>query len=132
MRSCCARMMKLVDIPDLKSGGFGRAGSIPAPGTSISRQIPRLYLALSIQYLAPLGMTANALSLALRVPAPRINDIVRERRAITPDTALRLARYFDKTPEFWLNLQSTFDLKQAEQKIGQTIQREIQPMAVAA
>lgn len=114
--------MKLVDIPDLKSGGFGRAGSIPAPGTSISRQIPRLYLALSIQYLASLGMTANALSLALRVPAPRINDIVRERRAITPDTALRLARYFDTTPEFWLNLQSTFDLKKEEQMLGQTIQ----------
>lgn len=84
------------------------------------------------EYLVPLGMTANALSLALRVPAPRINDIVRERRAITPDTALRLARYFDTTPEFWLNLQSAFDLKRAEQKLGQTIQREIQPMAVAA
>jgi addiction module HigA family antidote len=64
--------------------------------------------------------------------APRINDIVRERRAITPDTALRLARYFDTTPEFWLNLQSTYDLKQAEQALGHTIRHEVSPMAVAA
>ena len=51
------------------------------------------------EYLVPLGMSAHALAIALRVPAPRINDIVRERRGITPDTALRLARYFGTTPE---------------------------------
>lgn len=84
------------------------------------------------EFLAPLGMSANALSMALRVPAPRVNDIVRERRAITPDTALRLARYFDTTPEFWLNLQSTYDLKQAEQALGHIIRQEVSPMAVAA
>lgn len=50
--------------------------------------------------LAPLGMSAHALAMALRVPAPRINDIVRERRTVTPDTALRLARYFDTTAQF--------------------------------
>ena len=65
------------------------------------------------EYLAPLEMSAHALSMALHVPAPRIHDIVRERRAITPDTALRLARYFDTTAQFWLNLPSSFDLKQA-------------------
>ncbi len=65
------------------------------------------------EYLAPLEMSAHALSMALHVPAPRIHDIVRERRAITPDTALSLARYFDTTAQFWLNLQSSFDLKQA-------------------
>ncbi|MFO7748423.1 MAG: HigA family addiction module antitoxin [Orrella sp.] len=84
------------------------------------------------EFLAPLGMSANALSMALRVPAPRVNDIVRERRAITPGTALRLARYFDTTPEFWLNLQSTYDLKQAEQALGHIIHQEVSPMAVAA
>ena len=84
------------------------------------------------EFLVPLGLSANALSMALRVPATRINDIVRQRRAITPDTALRLGRYFDTTPEFWLNLQSTYDLKQAEQAIGQTIRQEVCPMAVAA
>ena len=66
------------------------------------------------EYLAPLGMSAHALSMALHVPAPRIHDIVRERRAVTPDTALRLARYFNTTALFWLNLQRSFDVKHAE------------------
>lgn len=79
------------------------------------------------EYLVPLEMSAHALSMALHVPAPRIHDIVRERRAITPDTALRLARYFDTTAQFWLNLQSSFDLKQAEDNIGKLIQQEIRP-----
>ena len=70
------------------------------------------------EFLAPLGMSANALAMALHVPAPRIDDIVRERRAVTPDTALRLARYFDTTAQFWLNLQSSFDLKRAESETG--------------
>ena len=84
------------------------------------------------EYLAPLEMSAHALSMALHVPAPRIHDIVRERRAITPDTALRLARYFDTTAQFWLNLQSSFDLKQAEDNIGKLIQQEIIPHAKRA
>ena len=77
------------------------------------------------EFLVPLGMSAHALALELKVPAPRINDIVRERRAITPDTALRLARYFGTTPQFWMNLQTSFDLKSAEIKIGSKIAHEI-------
>ena len=84
------------------------------------------------EYLAPLGMSAHALAMALHVPAPRINDIVRERRTLTPDTALRLSRYFDTTAQFWLNLQSTFDLKQAEREIGCRITEEVRPMQRAA
>jgi addiction module HigA family antidote len=84
------------------------------------------------EYLAPLQMTPHALAMALRVPAPRINDIVRERRAITPDTALRLARYFNTTAQFWLNLQSSFDLKQTESEAGRKIAAEIRPMVQAA
>ena len=84
------------------------------------------------EYLVPLQMTAHALAMALRVPAPRINDIVRERRAVTPDTALRLARYFDTTAQFWLNLQSSFDLKQAENEAGRKIAAEVRPRAQAA
>jgi addiction module HigA family antidote len=84
------------------------------------------------EFLAPLQMSANALAMALHVPAPRINDIVRERRAVTPDTALRLARYFDTTAQFWLNLQSTFDLKLAEQDSGARIADEVRPMERAA
>jgi antitoxin HigA-1 len=73
----------------------------------------------------PLGMSAHALAIELRVPAPRINDIVRERRAITPDTALRLARYFGTTPQVWMNLQTSYDLKFAEIKIGSKIAAEV-------
>lgn len=81
------------------------------------------------EYLVPLGMTAHALAIALRVPAPRINDIVRERRGVSPDTALRLARYFGSTPEFWLNLQSSHDLKLAAADLGAAINKEVLPMA---
>ena len=84
------------------------------------------------EFLVPLGMSANALAMALHVPAPRINDIVRERRTVTPDTALRLSRYFDTTAQFWLNLQSAFDLKQAERETGGRIAEEVRPMQRAA
>ena len=77
------------------------------------------------EFLVPLGVNAHALAMALKVPAPRINDIVRERRSITPDTALRLARYFGTTPQFWLNLQASFDLKIAERELGSRIEREV-------
>jgi addiction module HigA family antidote len=66
----------------------------------------------------------------LRVSAPRINDIVREKRAISVDTALRLARYFGTTAQFWLNLQTSYDLKMAQKNV-ETIQREVLPMRVA-
>jgi antitoxin HigA-1 len=84
------------------------------------------------EYLAPLEMTPHALAIELRVPAPRINDIVRERRAVTPDTALRLARYFGTTAQFWLNLQSSFDLKHAESELGKRINQEVRPLQQAA
>ena len=77
------------------------------------------------EFLVHPGMSAHALAMELRVPAPRINDIVRERRAITPDTALRLSRYFGTTPQFWMNLQTSYDLKFAEIKIGSKIAAEV-------
>lgn len=77
------------------------------------------------EFLIPLGLSAHALAVELKVPAPRINDIVRERRSITPDTALRLARYFGTTPQFWMNLQASFDLKTAELTVGQKIAAEV-------
>ncbi len=80
-------------------------------------------------YLVDLDMSANALAKALKVPAPRINDIVRERRGISADTALRLARYFDTTPQFWLNLQTAYDLRVAESAAGRKIAREVLPKA---
>ena len=81
------------------------------------------------EFLLPLGMSANALSIALRVPAPRVNDIVLERRAITPDTALRLARYFGGDAQSWMNLQIAYVLRRAEQMSGELTSREIQPPA---
>jgi len=83
------------------------------------------------EFLVPLGVNAHALAMELKVPAPRINDIVRERRSITPNTALRLARYFGTTPQFWLNLQTTYDLKIAEREIGSKIEREVHTRLVA-
>ena len=81
------------------------------------------------EFLEPLGLTAYALAQALRVPPPRVNEIVRERRGVSPDTALRLARHFGTTPQFWLNLQASFDLKIAMREAGAKIEREVEPRA---
>jgi addiction module HigA family antidote len=83
------------------------------------------------EFLTPLGISAHALAMELKVPAPRINEVVRERRAITPDTALRLARYFGTTPQFWLNLQTSYDLKIAEREVGSKIAKEVHSRLVA-
>lgn len=80
-------------------------------------------------YLVPLGMSANALAKALHVPTPRINDIVRKRRGITADTAMRLARYFGGDARSWLNLQAAYDLRVAEIENAKRIEREITPAA---
>jgi len=80
-------------------------------------------------YLAELGMSVNALAKALKVPTPRLNDVVRERRGVSADTALRLARYFDTTPEFWMSLQVAYDLRVAQALVGRKIAREVAPKA---
>lgn len=83
------------------------------------------------EYLKPLGMSANALARAIRVTPNRITAILADGnpRALSPDTALRLARYFRTTPEFWINLQSAYDLSVARQQVGATIEAEVQPIA---
>ncbi|HTB91502.1 MAG TPA: HigA family addiction module antitoxin [Candidatus Sulfotelmatobacter sp.] len=80
------------------------------------------------EFLAPLGLSMNRLALDLRVPVTRIAEIVRERRGITPDTALRLARYFNTSARFWLNLQTAYDLEVAEDELAQSIDREVSPV----
>ena len=65
------------------------------------------------EFLLPLGLTAHALAMALHVPAPRINDVVRERRAVTADTALRLAKYFGTSAEFWMGRLADLDMATA-------------------
>lgn len=86
---------------------------------------------LRSEFLDPLGMSVNALALALRVPAPRINDVVRGKRAISADTALRLERYFGASAQFWLNLQIAYDLRVATAAAGEQIAREIEPLPEA-
>lgn len=78
-------------------------------------------------FLEPLNMSANALAIALRLPAPRINDIIREKRAITPETAVRLAKYFGTTAQYWMNWQSAYDLKIAAEKEAKALS-EIIPL----
>jgi len=77
--------------------------------------------------LAARGLTANALALKLRVPANRISDIVRGRRALTAETALRLGRYFGTGAKFWVDLQAAHDLAVAERDHGATVEREVDP-----
>jgi addiction module HigA family antidote len=80
-------------------------------------------------YLKPLGLSANALAQALKVPASRINDIVLERRGITVDTAMRLVRYFGGDVQSWMNLQTAYEIKVAEQALAKKIKDEVQPIA---
>ena len=78
-------------------------------------------------FLKPIGMSANALAKALRVPAPRINDVVRGRRGVSADTAMRLARYFGGDARSWLNLQTAHDLRVAEISNAKRVAREVSP-----
>jgi addiction module HigA family antidote len=80
-------------------------------------------------FLLPLRLSANALALALRVPVTRISEIVRERRGITAETALRLARYFGTTPDFWMKMQMSYDLALAHRNSMARIEVEIFPAA---
>lgn len=87
---------------------------------------------LSEDFMKPYGLSMNRLALDLRVPVTRIADIVAERRGISPDTALRLARYFKTSPQFWLNLQTKHDLEVAEDERLAEIERDVRPMPTAA
>jgi addiction module HigA family antidote len=93
------------------------AGPAPHPGEVLKDE------------LEARGMTAHALALALRLPASRISQIVRGRRAITPETALRLARYFGGSPGIWLRLQVAYDLSRAETELADKIAAEVTPAA---
>ncbi len=84
---------------------------------------------LSEEFLDPLGMSVNALAMALRVPATRIGAIVKGERSVTADTALRLARFFGTSPELWMNLQAMHDLTKARRESGRAIARDVRPRA---
>jgi len=103
-----------IDFSDIDSGE--RIRSVH-PGEVLRRE-----------FLEPLGKSVNALALALRVPTPRINDVVLGKRAVSVDTALRLERYFGASARFWLNLQIGYDLGVASEGAGEQIAREIEPL----
>ena len=81
------------------------------------------------EFMRPLELSANALATELRVPATRISAIIKGRRGVTADTALRLSRYFGTTPEFWINLQAAYELSVARAETGDVIARDVRPRA---
>ena len=93
------------------------------------RQLPPVHPGeiLRDEFLTPMGISVYRLARAIKVSRPRLNDIVLGRRGVTTDTALRLGRYFGMTPEFWINLQTRYDLDIAERTIRRRIEREIEP-----
>jgi len=82
------------------------------------------------EFMKPLRLSMNKLAMDLRVPVTRIGEIVHERRGITADTALRLARYFKNTPEFWMNLQTWYDLEVAKDECEDKIRRDVTPLQI--
>jgi antitoxin HigA-1 len=87
---------------------------------------------LRAEFMEPLRLSMNRLAIDLHVPVTRVAEIVHERRGITPDTALRLARYFNTSASFWLNLQTAYDLEVAQDRLSRTIEREVRPASSAA
>lgn len=87
---------------------------------------------LQQEFMGPLGLSMNRLALDLRVPPTRISAIIHGERSITPDTALRLARYFDTTPRFWMNLQVDYDLEVAAARKLEKVRRDVQPKEAAS
>lgn len=96
-----------------------------------SKRLPPIHPGeiLREDFMGPLGISMNKLALDLRVPVTRIAEIVHERRGITPDTALRLGRYFDTSARFWLNAQAAYDLEVAQDELRGTVEREVRPRA---
>ena len=97
----------------------------PSTGWNLRRVTTHPGVMLREEFLVPLCISQNALAMKIRVPATRIGDIIHGRRGITPDTALRLARFFGNSPEFWLNLQQMHDLSRARLELAATIEREV-------
>jgi antitoxin HigA-1 len=85
---------------------------------------------LQEEFLIPMGLSQNKLAIALHVPARRINEIVLRKRGVTADTALRLALYFNMSPQFWLGLQMDFELDKTMDAMEDKIKKEIQPLAI--
>ncbi len=94
-----------------------------------SRRLPPIHPGeiLREDFLVPLGISMNHLALDLHVPVTRIAEIVHERRGVTPDTALRLGRYFNTSARFWLNAQAAYDLEVAQDELRRAVERDVRP-----
>ena len=84
------------------------------------------------EFIKPMNLSQNRLAIDIGVDARRINEIVLGKRSVTADTALRLARFFGNSPQFWLGLQTQYDLDIAEDHIGKRLDREVRPLTIAA
>ncbi len=115
------------------AAGTGPSKRIESAWQDTCRKLKNAYLPstpgeiLRAEFMEPLQIGMNRLALDLHVPVTRIAEIVHERRGITPDTALRLARYFQTSGRFWLNLQTAYDLEVAEDELSRNIERQVQP-----
>ncbi len=98
-------------------------------GVKSGRRLPPVHPGeiLRDEFLTPMSLSVYRLAKEIKVSRPRLNDVVLGRRAITTDTALRLGRYFGTTPEFWINLQTQYDLDLAQRTVRRKIEREVQP-----
>ena len=83
---------------------------------------------LEEEFMRPIGLSANALAKRIDVPVTRISEMVRGRRGVTADTALRLARFFGTSPELWLGLQAEYDLRVARREVGDSVASRIVPL----
>ena len=84
------------------------------------------------EFLKPMGLSQNKVALSIGVPSRRINEIVLGKRGVTADTALRLGRYFDMSPQFWLGLQMDYDLDMTADKLAKRLEQEVRPYAMAS
>ena len=110
--------LERIDFDDL-SGGHGKRDTPIHPGEVLFEE-----------FMEPLQLTASALARELHVPANRVTALINGQRSVTADTALRLARYFGTTAEFWLRLQVDFDLRDTERRVSDTVRRQVSPRAV--
>jgi addiction module HigA family antidote len=104
----------------------------PNSGWNIERVTTHPGEILREEFMQPLGLSANRLALELHVPVTRVHEIANQRRAISADTALRLARYFGTTAEFWLNLQKNYELSLTKLQTNKKIEKEVHPRTDAA
>jgi antitoxin HigA-1 len=104
----------------------------PSTGWNLRGRTTHPGVVLEEDFLKPLGITKNRLAMETRVPANRIGGIVQGTRAVTPETALRLARFFGNSPEFWLNLQQMYDLSTARAQAAEKVEKEVLPFSAEA